>query len=446
MVQVQVEVARPTLQEETAGSLDSDRTLIREGFIEFPPGAPVEINRSFNFGGPSGLLPQPQISLQKPDLTLLGRTEVNVVDFQEAFNNLLAHLNLSKTREPDLMAVFLEEMKGNGPRALIQHLERYGFHSLSSENRSTQLKADWQQLDAAEPDVLKQYLTDLKATSHLLTATQETILAVMKGLPNLAFNENIVDTISLQQRTEAARAALINSCTRLVVSVAKKYRQYSDINDLIQEGNLGLMTAVDKFDYERGSRLSTYATWWIRQGITRAIADQSRTIRFPAHVSEASRKLPGVTEALEEELGREPTPEEIIEHMGTMGGQSVAVGTVKYLQRPRSKPPLSLERPVTENEDRRLGSLIEDKTFPSPSESVCQNLLGEDLADVLDTLPPREARILRLRFGLRDGHSYTLQEIGNKFGLTRERIRQIEAKALRGLRHPRRSRLLRDYL
>ena len=250
------------------------------------------------------------------------------------------------------------------------------------------------------------------------------------------------DRARLEQVVEEGRLArehLIKANTRLVVSIAKKYMGRGvPFLDLIQEGNLGLMKAVEKFDYKRGYRFSTYATWWIRQTITRAIADQGRTIRVPVHMSDRIRRLYKTARQLEQEHGRKPTPEEIAAEMG------LEPRKVRWMLKVSWRP-LSLERPVGEEEDSELGSFIEDDTTPTPTQSAYQNLLREKVEEVLSTLTPREARILRLRFGLQNGRSYTLEEVGQKFGLTRERIRQIEGKALRRLRHPRRSRQLRDY-
>jgi RNA polymerase primary sigma factor len=238
-----------------------------------------------------------------------------------------------------------------------------------------------------------------------------------------------------------AREHLIKANTRLVVSVAKRYMGRGvPFLDLIQEGNLGLMKAVEKYDYHRGFRFSTYATWWIRQTITRSIADQGRTIRVPVHMVDRIRQLYKTSHEMEQTLGRIPTTQELGEKLNVTTDKVEWMLQVSWL-------PLSLESPINEDEeDSELGQFVEDQLTPTPIESTYAKLLREKIDDVLDTLPPREARILRLRFGLENGHNYTLEEVGEKFGLTRERIRQIESKALRRLRHPRRSRQLREYL
>jgi RNA polymerase primary sigma factor len=238
-----------------------------------------------------------------------------------------------------------------------------------------------------------------------------------------------------------AREHLIKANTRLVVSIAKRYiGRGVPFLDLIQEGNLGLMKAVEKFEYQRGFRFSTYATWWIRQTITRAIADQGRTIRVPVHMVDRIRQLYRTTHEMEQKLGRVPTTDELANNLGVMPNKVDWMLRVSWL-------PLSLESPINEDEeDSELGMFVEDQVTPTPIQSAYSKLLREKVEDVLDTLPPREARILRLRFGLENGRTYTLEEVGAKFGLTRERIRQIESKALRRLRHPRRARQLKDYL
>ena len=237
-----------------------------------------------------------------------------------------------------------------------------------------------------------------------------------------------------------AREHLIKANTRLVVSIAKRYLSRGvPFLDLIQEGNLGLMKAVEKYEYQRGFRFSTYATWWIRQTITRSIADQGRTIRVPVHMVDRIRQLYKLTHEMEQKLGRVPTNEELGDEIGVSPSKVDWMLQVSWL-------PLSLESPINDEDDSELGMFVEDEITPTPMQSAYTNLLREKIEEVLATLPPREARILRLRFGLDNGRTYTLEEVGKKFGLTRERIRQIEGKALSRLRHPRRARQLKDYV
>jgi RNA polymerase primary sigma factor len=239
---------------------------------------------------------------------------------------------------------------------------------------------------------------------------------------------------------QTAREHLIKANTRLVVSIAKRYTGHGiALLDLIQEGNLGLMKAVGKFDYKRGFRFSTYATWWIRQTITRSIADQSRTIRLPVHMADRIRSIYKTNHELEQKFGRVPTVEELAEELNLSVKKLQWILKISWL-------PLSLESPVGDDEESELGMFIEDEISPTPLQCAYQSMLKEKLAEVLSTLSPREARIIQMRFGLGDGNVYTLEQVGLKFGLTRERIRQIEGKALRRLRHPRRARQLRDYL
>ena len=276
--------------------------------------------------------------------------------------------------------------------------------------------------DIGLDDPVKMYLKDIGRVP-LLTADEEVDLAKR-----------------MQENDISARKRLSEANLRLVVSIAKRYVGRGMLFlDLIQEGNLGLMKAVEKFDYQKGFKFSTYATWWIRQSITRAIADQARTIRIPVHMVETINKLTRVQRVLLQELGREPTPSEIAEKMGVDEARVVEIQKI-------AQDPVSLETPIGEEEDSHLGDFIEDEKTTTPSDSVASIMLKEQLCSVLDTLTPREEKVLRLRYGIDDGKPRTLEEVGKEFNVTRERIRQIEAKALRKLRHPSRSKKLKDFI
>ena len=259
-------------------------------------------------------------------------------------------------------------------------------------------------------------------------------------IPLLTFEEEAELAQKILEGDEYAKKKLSESNLRLVVSIAKKYvGRGMMFLDLIQEGNMGLIKAVEKFDYTKGFKFSTYATWWIRQAITRAIADQARTIRIPVHMVETINKLIRTSRHLLQQLGREPSPEEIAAEM------EIPVEKVVEIQK-IAQDPVSLETPIGEEEDSHLGDFIQDDDSPAPHDAASYTLLREQLEDVMNTLTPREAKVLKLRFGLEDGKSRTLEEVGKEFNVTRERIRQIEAKALRKLRHPSRSKKLRDYM
>ena len=259
-------------------------------------------------------------------------------------------------------------------------------------------------------------------------------------IPLLTYEEELELAQRILDGDEDAKQKLAESNLRLVVSIAKKYVGRGMLFlDLIQEGNMGLMKAVEKFDYTKGFKFSTYATWWIKQAITRAIADQARTIRIPVHMVETINKLIRTSRHLLQQLGREPTPEEIAAEM------EIPVERVAEIQK-IAQDPVSLETPIGEEDDSHLGDFIQDEESPAPHDAASYTMLREQLEEVMSTLTPREAKVLKLRFGLEDGKSRTLEEVGKEFNVTRERIRQIEAKALRKLRHPSRSKKLRDYM
>lgn len=284
---------------------------------------------------------------------------------------------------------------------------------------------------------------DLEATLPKGIAVDDPVRMYLKEIgkvPLLSADEEIELAKRMEEGDESAKKRLCEANLRLVVSIAKRYVGRGMLFlDLIQEGNLGLIKAVDKFDYTKGYKFSTYATWWIRQAITRSIADQARTIRIPVHMVETINKLIRVSRQLLQTYGREPSPEEIAVEMG------ISVDKVREIQK-IAQEPVSLETPIGEEEDSHLGDFIPDEDVPAPAEAAAFSMLKEQLVEVLDTLTEREQKVLKLRFGLEDGRARTLEEVGKEFDVTRERIRQIEAKALRKLRHPSRSKKLKDYL
>jgi RNA polymerase primary sigma factor len=361
----------------------------------------------------------------------------------------------------DLMEAFPEgDDDTEALNSLILALRKQGVEIVDHDTQQKESSDDEDEEDEPTPRVgLESVGTDdtvglyLKEMSRVSLLTVEEELSIAKRIEEardarteLNDKENEPDADRQQELRaiikdgELAWEHLIKANTRLVVSVAKKYiGRGVPFLDLIQEGNLGLMKAVEKFDYTRGFRFSTYATWWIRQAITRSIADQGRTIRIPVHMIDRIRELYKVSHELEQNFGRKPFANEIAEVM------KVNIRKVQWMMR-ISWLPLSLESPVGDEEDSELGMFVEDDQTPSPMEVTYKSMLRDKIDEVLNTLSPREARILRLRFGLDNGRSYTLEEVGQKFGLTRERIRQIEGKALRQLRHPHKARQLKDYL
>ena len=321
------------------------------------------------------------------------------------------------------------EMDPSQIEKVYENIERIGIEIVGNmDEELEEIKAEEEEIDISVPegisfdDPVRMYLKEIGK------------------VPLLSADEEIELAQRMHDGDEAAKKRLAEANLRLVVSIAKRYvGRGMLVLDLIQEGNLGLIKAVEKFDYHKGYKFSTYATWWIRQAITRAIADQARTIRIPVHMVETINKLIRVSRQLLQELGRDPTPEEVAKEM------NMPIDKVREIQK-IAQEPVSLETPIGEEEDSHLGDFIPDDDAPAPSEAASFTLLKEQLMQVLGTLTSREEKVLRLRFGLDDGRARTLEEVGKEFDVTRERIRQIEAKALRKLRHPSRSKKLKDYL
>ena len=353
------------------------------------------------------------------NLLAMAKKKKNVLEYQE-INDFFSDMTL----EEDQFDRILETLEQNN----VDVLRITEDDDVDEEILLAEEDLDVENLDLSIPDGIS------------IEDPVRMYLKEIGKVPLLSAEEEIELAKKLELGDQEAKKRLAEANLRLVVSIAKRYVGRGMLFlDLIQEGNLGLIKAVEKFDYRKGFKFSTYATWWIRQAITRAIADQARTIRIPVHMGETINKLIRVSRQLLQELGREPSPEEIAEEM------NMPVDRVREIMK-ISQEPVSLETPIGEEEDSHLGDFIQDDNVPVPADAAAFTLLKEQLVEVLGTLTEREQKVLRLRFGLDDGRARTLEEVGKEFNVTRERIRQIEAKALRKLRHPSRSRKLKDYL
>ena len=356
----------------------------------------------------------------------LAHTKKNVLEYQE-INNFFGDMELDEEK----MEKIIEYLENNGIDVFQISDDKDDVDDdiiLGMESDGEGDEEDIENIDLSVPDGVS------------IEDPVRMYLKEIGKVPLLSADEEVELAKRMEEGDAEAKKKLAEANLRLVVSIAKRYVGRGMLFlDLIQEGNLGLIKAVEKFDYKKGYKFSTYATWWIRQAITRAIADQARTIRIPVHMVETINKFVRVQRQLLQELGREPYPEEIAEHM------NMPVDRVREIQK-ISLEPVSLETPIGEEEDSHLGDFIQDENVPVPAEAAAFTLLREQLEEVLGTLTEREQKVLKLRFGLEDGRSRTLEEVGREFEVTRERIRQIEAKALRKLRHPSRSRKLKDFL
>lgn len=369
----------------------------------------------------------------------------NTVDEQALFMeglNTLVELGKKKNgilEFSDINAQFKEiDLDGDKTEKILDYLEQNGIVAMVPDS-----DADDDIILDVDDEPTEEELENIEFSVPDGVSIEDPVRMYLKEIgkvPLLSADEEVELAKKMEEGDAESKKRLAEANLRLVVSIAKRYVGRGMLFlDLIQEGNLGLIKAVEKFDYRKGYKFSTYATWWIRQAITRAIADQARTIRIPVHMVETINKLIRVQRQLLQELGREPYPEEIAKEM------QLPVDRVREIQK-ISQEPVSLETPIGEEEDSHLGDFIQDDNVPVPAEAAAFTLLKEQLTEVLDTLTEREQKVLRLRFGLDDGRARTLEEVGKEFDVTRERIRQIEAKALRKLRHPSRSRKLKDYL
>ena len=360
----------------------------------------------------------------------------NLVDMAKKNDNTLIDTEIVNyfVGKPDI------ELNTDMMTKIFDYLDEHHVAVLSETEEDDEILDDMILEDAEDADIDIEKI-DLSVPDGV--SIEDPVRMYLKEIgkvPLLTAEEEIELAKRMEAGDEKAKQKLAEANLRLVVSIAKRYVGRGMLFlDLIQECNLGLIKAVEKFDYEKGYKFSTYATWWIRQAITRAIADQARTIRIPVHMVETINKLIRESRQLLQELGREPLPEEIAERMG------ISVERVREILK-ISQEPVSLETPIGEEEDSHLGDFIQDQNVPVPAEAAASNLLRDQLNEVLDTLTEREQKVLRLRFGMDDGRARTLEEVGKEFQVTRERIRQIEAKALRRLRHPSKSRKLKDYL
>ena len=360
------------------------------------------------------------------ELLVIAKKKKNVLEYSE-ITDLFSDMNLT-AEQMDSILEYLEKNNIDTLRTTDDDEEPDPEEAVLEEAVLDEEDIDVEKIDLSVPDGIS------------IEDPVRMYLKEIGKVPLLSADEEIELAKRMELGDEEAKKKLAEANLRLVVSIAKRYVGRGMLFlDLIQEGNLGLIKAVEKFDYRKGYKFSTYATWWIRQAITRAIADQARTIRIPVHMVETINKLIRVSRQLLQELGREPSPQEIADEM------DIPVERVREILK-ISQEPVSLETPIGEEEDSHLGDFIQDDNVPVPAEAAAFTLLKEQLNEVLGTLTEREQKVLKLRFGLEDGRARTLEEVGKVFNVTRERIRQIEAKALRKLRHPSRSRKLRDYL